>query len=136
MVHVEVEVEAQVVSQAVLEGLDVGSAPVEAFFLTAPRAEAEGALGRTGFVDNGAQLASDFHHAGGSRGVVHGALAVVDGVVVAANDDHFGGFSTNLTAGHVDGALLVVGDVDDHFEHPLRAGGVENGLLEDFSCIL
>ena len=71
-----------------------------------------------------------------SRRIMFPSRTAPPDTVVAANDDHLGGFSTNLTAGHVDGALLVIGDVDDHFEHPLRAGGVENGLLEDFSCIL
>ncbi|GIR76334.1 MAG: hypothetical protein CM15mP78_10330 [Candidatus Poseidoniales archaeon] len=66
VVHVEVEVEAKVVPQAVLEGLDVGFASVEAFLLPAPRAEPEGALGGAGFVHDLAQLPCDFHHAGGA----------------------------------------------------------------------
>ncbi len=66
MVHVEVEVEAKVVPQAVLEGLDVGFASVEPFFFTAPGAKSKGALGRAGLVHDGAQLASNFHHAGGA----------------------------------------------------------------------
>ena len=135
MVHVEVEVEAKVVPQAVLEGLDVGFASVEPLFFAAPSAEPKGALGRAGLVHHRAQLASNFHHAGGARGVVHGALAVIDGVVVAADDDDLGGFPADFSAGHVDGALLVVGDIDDHLQHALGTRCVEDGLFEDLASI-
>ena len=41
VIHVEVEVEAEVVPQVVLEGLDVGFASVEPFFFTTPGAKSK-----------------------------------------------------------------------------------------------
>ena len=61
---------------------------------------------------------------------------MIDGVVVAADDDDLGGFAPDFSARHVDGALLVVGDIDDHLQHALGARSVEDGLLEDFASIL
>ena len=55
--------------------------------------------------------------------------------MVAADDDDLGGFPTDFTARHVDGALLVVGYVDEHFQGTLRARGVEDRLFEDLASV-
>ena len=89
MVHVEVDVKAKVVLQTILEGFHVGSAAVKPLFLTTPRAEAKGALGLARFVDNLADLTAHLEHAGCTGRVINRSLTVVNGIVVATNDDHF-----------------------------------------------
>ena len=135
VVHVEVEVQTKVVLQAVLEGLDVGSAAVETFLFPTPGAKPERAFGLPRLVDDGAELSADFHHACGARSVVNGALSVVDGVVVTADDDDLRGLAPNLSAGDVNGVLLVVGDVDEHLQDASWSGGVEDRLFEDFTGV-
>mgnify|MGYP001300756695 CR=1 FL=1 len=121
--------------QTVLEGADIGSATVEPFFLAAPCAKAQCSLWRTGFVDNLADLSSNFHHAGGAGRVIDGAFCMVNGVVVPSNNDHLGGFPSDFTARDIDGALLVVGHVHEHLDDTGRSGGVEDGLFEDFTGV-
>ena len=118
-----------------MEGLDVRTTSVQPFLFAAPCAEAKRTFWLTRFVHDGAELPTDFHHAGGARRVVNGALSVVDGVVVAADDHDLRGFATYLAARDVDRAFFVVGHVDDHLQHTRWSGGVENRLLENLTGV-
>ena len=60
---------------------------------------------------------------------------MVDRIVVATDDDHFGGLPANFAAGDVDGPFLVVGYIDDHFQYARWPCCIEDGLFEDFACI-
>ena len=135
VVHIEVEVEAEVVLQTVLERTDIGSAPIETLFFTTPGAETKRSFRCAGFIDDLAELPPYFHHAGGTGCIVNSALCVVNGVVVPANNDHLRGLSTDFSTGHIDGAFLVVGHVDEHFQHAGGSSGVEDALFEDFTGV-
>ena len=89
MVHVEVDVQAQVAGQDLAVGLHVGLGAEQPLLFAPPGAEAQGALWRAfGFGDFG-DLTRHLKHACGSGGVVYRAWAVVDCVVVRTDDDHF-----------------------------------------------
>ena len=55
--------------------------------------------------------------------------------MVTPHDDDLRGLAPNLSAGDVNGALLVVGDVDEHLQDASWSGGVEDRLFEDFTGV-